>query len=183
VWNVVVERGATVDLGAVPVVAPVTFEAVFEAAPTGAELQIGLTSLEPPPHAALRARTGRYGSVKTGTFSAQVAPGRYRVRASAPGVLAVAETDTRKLAGEPLRVPMQATGKLRVTPPEEPAQLAVRDAAGTPLFRRWLTWSTPFDVELLPGSYTIEVTPFGGAPATRTLEIGAAGAALDLRAR
>lgn len=181
-WNVELAPGASLDLGPLPVFAPVELKASLVDAPPG-EVQVALTTLDTPPHPALRARAGYRGSARGGEWSTRVAPGRYRVRATGSGALGVVEIDTRKLAGEPFRIDMQPTARLRVTPPtDRRVQLAVRDATGTLHFRRWLSWTAAFDVHVWPGDYTIELTPFGGEPAPgQRVHVGAEGAELDLR--
>ncbi len=186
--NVEVAPGATIDLGAIAVHVPIEFKATLVDAP--AEVQVSLVPLDQPAHPALKVRGTHFGSARNGEFTARIAPGRYRLRGTPPvrstgstaGGLAVVEFDTQSLTAEPLRVPMQATAKLKITPPaNRRVQLAIRDAAGLPHFRRWLSWTTTFDLNLVPGEFTVEITPFGGTATSRPLHLPAAGAELDLR--
>ncbi len=183
--NVEVAPGATIDLGAIAVHVPIDFKATLVDAP--AEVQVSLVALDQPAHPALKARGTSFGTARNGEFTARIAPGRYRLRGTPPfpstaGGLAVMEFDTQNLTAVPLRVPMQATAKLKITPPaNRRVQLAIRDAAGMPHLRRWLSWTTAFDLNLVPGDFTVEITPFGGTATSRLLRVPAAGAELDLR--
>jgi len=182
-WNVDAAPGATIDLGPLPVATPVEVAATLDGVPSGAEVSVSLQSLDPPPHPALRPRHAHYGRTQGNAWKKTIAPGRYRLQASGPGCFGVAEFDTRSLAGKPVQVAMRGTAKLRITPPaDRRLELAISDASGLPRFRRWLSWTTTFDLDLVPGDYTVVLTPLGGQPEpARPLHVDPGGTALDLR--
>jgi hypothetical protein len=175
--------GAVIDLGPVPVHRPVPVQVVFEGAGADGEFGVWVRSLDPSPHASLAPRDLRFGRPQGGALTMQLAPGRYRLRVRDEGVFTDVEFDTAAHVGAPLRVALQQAAALRVVPPGDGSlvELEVQDLQGRSLSRFRVTWTSPWEVVLPPGSFVVLVTRAGGEIERRAVTVGAEGGQLDLR--
>jgi len=176
-----VRPGEVLDLGDVLVAEARTISGRLEGLSGKADAcRITAVSLDPPPHASLRAREGNARVEADGTFKLFVMDGRYRLRATGAGG-AVMDFDTRTLGDQPLVVQLAKEAQLRldVQSNGEPFELAVFDAGGRELMRRDLQHGWKFPLWFLPGDYRLELKDGSGKVDTRRITLGEAGA--DLR--
>lgn len=179
---VVLQPGAIVDLGEIRIHEPVRVAFRFEGVDDEAEIQVGIRSLESTGHPALRARTSNFGGHVAGsTFEARLAPGRHRLTARGGGAIGTLEFDTASVGSVALVVPMQAAAPLRIVPPDSPIELTLSAPSGSEVYRRWITWTSPYELPLVPGAYVAVVRGLGGTSERRTVTVGATGGDLDLR--
>lgn len=179
---VLLEPGQVLDLGDVPLCDLRAIKGRCEGIVGKAEAcWISCTSLDPPPHPAMRRDNRGGGSVAAdGSFTLHLADGRYRVRASGAGG-AVSEIDTRTLGDQPLVLQLAKESSLRldVQSNGEPFELAMFDSAGREVYRRDLRHGWKFALPFLPGDYRVELKDGRGKVETRRIQLGDAGA--DLR--
>ena len=173
--TVTLRPGAVTDLGTVRALPSRELTVRFEGATEGKEPSGSVFPLEGPTHAALAADSMRL-YVRNGEARLRLADGRYLLRCSGAGG-ATRVIDTRTLGDEPLvvRLEPEATVHIDSSALTAPTRLVITTADGTPVFDRWVTWTSLWERALLPGSYRVTTTPLGGAEHTRTLEVPAAG--------
>jgi hypothetical protein len=174
--------GRLTDLGQVVVVAPFHVRLALHGGADAGELSCSLSPLEPPGHAAFHAASYRL-SARNGEASADIAPGRYRLRATGKGVGALLMFDTRQLGDAPLVVELHAESELRVdsTKLAAPARLLLTNPAGDVLSDRWVTWQGRWSLQLPAGSYRWSLRGLDGAERAGTVTVGGDPATLALQ--
>jgi hypothetical protein len=173
------EPGQTLDLGDVAIPAMREFQGRCEHVDGKGRLSVEFTPLDAVAHPALRPGSTDPQVAEDGTFKVRLAEGRYAVRASGAGG-AVATIDTRALAGPiVLNLAGEAPIRLDAKTGGEVLELAIVDAGGRDVFRRWLQDGWKFPLLALPGDYRVELKDRSGKVASRLLHLGADG--VDLR--
>lgn len=182
-WSIELSPGQLVDLGDVPLGVASEITVKLDGLPAGDRVGCYVKSREAPPHPALKPRFAHVSLDKTGAGKEALIPGRYTLQATSDKTIASVDFDTRALGDAPLVVAMQPAAVLRIVPPplERAVSLTITDAQGTIAWRRAINWATPIDVTLRPGRYDAAIFRPDGTIERRTLELGLAGAELDLR--
>ncbi|MBI5852814.1 MAG: carboxypeptidase regulatory-like domain-containing protein [Planctomycetes bacterium] len=182
-WSIELSPGQFVDLGDLPLGIPREVAIRIEGIPAGERAGFSYKSREAPPHPALKAHY-EYASVdQAGLAKPKLVAGRYTLLATAGRTMATLDFDTRALGDAPLVVALQPGAVLRIVPPplERAVSLTITDERGVIAWRRAINWTQPTDVTLRPGRYDAAILRPDGAIEHRTLELGLAGAEIDLR--
>ena len=177
------EPGQVLDLGELPLADPVRVAFHTVDVPSDSQLRCTVTPLGTGLHPAFRPARDAFTERDGDQLTVRVPAGRYRLTARADGLTAETEFDTGALSETAIPLRFEPQAKLSVTPPESdtPFELTLTDAAGRTRYSRWIHWSTPFDLDLPAGPYTVRTTGLDGGSATREITLPAEGAMLDLR--
>ncbi len=181
-WEIEPEPGIEIDLGDVPLTAPVMVPFEFEGPDADAEIYVTLSTIEPPSHPALHARSTR-AVRRNGTAQARLAPGRWKAQAACAGWRGDVVFDTAGLDGGAVRIPMSSTATLRVLQADDDRRLRLRllDAVGGDVVtERWLPGRGTLELGLPPGRYRAEVETLAGEKTQQEVTVTAEGGTLDL---
>jgi hypothetical protein len=178
--SITLRPGTVTDLGTLQATSGRSLTIQLEGATPEKEPSVTLTPIDPPPHPALGPGELRL-SAQEGRVQVELADGRYRLHVRGAGG-AVQTFDTRALGDAPLVVRLAPEAVLQVdsSATSAPTRLVFTNSDGVPVFDRWVTWRSRWNLGLLPGAYQVTTTPLGGAPTSRSLDVPLEGAKLML---